>query len=185
MGWVSWRGLWDRFAEPRSAAAYIRSLSKGVPCFIDTRGTANETGEILAATLESATSVPVYVAIESRIVLRDLASRFGERAPLRFVELSEHGPWSILRIKGGALAAAGRYFPFPLLPEADGGEGHVVVECADVLVTRAGRHRYARRLRAEDSRELALRARAWGDDWMWVSDLVEHHQLLAAQGRVP
>jgi len=175
---VSWRGLWDRFADPCTPEAYRRSLAKRVPCLIDARAAGVSASALLAAVLPSRTETLVYVAVDGLAEMRALAARTQGLAPLRFVERSAGAPHDIFEARGAGFERVGRYHPFPSLPSHS--EELALVETGDVLLTSAGRREHAKRLRAEESPAFA---QALGDGAVLVSDFVEHRQLLAAQGK--
>jgi hypothetical protein len=177
---VSWRGLWDRFAEPWTPEAYRRSLAKRVPCFIDARAAGAAPAALVAATLLSRTDTCVYVAVDSSAEMHTLAAQAQGLAPLRFVDRGSGSPCAILEARGGRFERVGSYHPFPSLPSLSARAGELaLVEAGDVLLTAIDRRQHARRLREEESPAFA---QALGGAVFLVSDLVEHRQLLAAQG---
>ena len=184
---MSWRGLWDRFAEPRTPEAYQRSLAKGVPCLIDARAAGTTPSMLLLAVLGAAGRVPVYVAIDRAEEMREPVARVGDAWPLRFIDRSGDPPYPVVAPRSGSFERIGSYYSFPGLPEAvahpAGRRRLVLFESADVLQSANERSRHAHRLQEETSRRFAETTRTWGDDVQIVSDLVEHRQLLSAQGR--
>jgi len=174
---VSWRGLWDRFAEPCTPEAYRRSLAKRVPCFVDARAAGASASALLAAVLLSRTQTAVYIAVEEPADMRALATQVQGLAPLRFVDRGAGAPHGIFEARGAGFERIGSYHPFPSLPQR--ATELALVEAGDVILTAAGRREHAGRLRAEESPAFA---RALGNEVFLVSDFVEHRQLLAAKG---
>lgn len=186
MGLVAWRGLWDRFAEPSSPEAYQRALLKRVPCLLDARATGTTASRLLASSLPTRIDVPVFVAVDHTDEIREVLV-LAAGAALNFVDRSTAPPYAIVAIRSGALVRIGSYYPFPMLParpgRSDESGGTVLFESGDVLLSEPERRRHARRLRYESSRRFAAASQTWANEVWMVSDLVEHRQLLAAQGK--
>lgn len=89
---AAYRGLWDRFARPNSAAAFRRAFVKGVPCVVDFTAHSIDKEEVVQEVLLRQTTVPVYVKVESLDMANELVDRRQEADNIYVIPVHGRAP---------------------------------------------------------------------------------------------
>jgi hypothetical protein len=112
---IAYRGLWDKFAQPRSADAIQRSYSRGVPSLIECAD-GSAVSDALAVVTNQAVNRrqrPAYLVIDALPWVA--IPRLPSNGPIAVLAIDRSGPTDrtsrIYRWAGGAWLTVGSYIP--------------------------------------------------------------------------